>query len=175
MKSNLPSGLNQRTFPLQLPPVTFWNLVNQGVVVDGRAGGVILGSSYEEGGITVVCQRGYDFFVHALVEGGEFLLNRDASCRHLARINAMNAGLTLHEEVTPVVPCDDLNALIFTQAEPHNKLLWVNWNQASVMRAATQKHLDELLDMNVQQNPFLRCDLDDLFPSEMGGTEDGIV
>ncbi len=50
MKSNLPSGLFERPFPLTLTPSAFHLLLLQGVVVDGRAGGLILGRHYDAGG-----------------------------------------------------------------------------------------------------------------------------
>lgn len=174
MKSNLLGGLNYQKFPLTLGASVFHNLVLQGIVTDGRAGGAILGRTYSEGGIYVVQQRGCDFLVHACVEGGEFVLNKDASCRNLARLKAMNSGLTMNEVVTPAAGALPVTHFIITSSEPDDKLLWLNWNQVVVASAPATKHFDELIDMNERANPFLMCDFADVFPS-LDGTEDGIL
>lgn len=174
MKSNLPSGLNHQKFPLTLTASAFHLLVLQGVVVDGRAGGAVCGRTYDQGGVYAVMQRGEDFFIHAMVEGGEFILNREASVRNLPRLNAMNRGQTMHEVVPPLEDSKVLS-YICTFAEPQDKLLWLNWHQTVINAAATEKHLGELITLNQSVNPYLRVDFNDLFPDEFGESLDGIV
>ncbi len=174
MKANLPIGLNERPFPLTLSPAAFHLLLMQGVVVDGRGGGVILGRGYEEGGIYVVHQRGEDFFIHACVQGGEFVLNKDASCINLRRLVKMNAGLTLNESVPEEDPQAIVKQFIITHGEPDDKLLWLNWNQVVVASEPAEMHMAELVAMNEAANPYMVCNFRDLFPPD-DGTEDGIV
>ncbi|HVS51949.1 MAG TPA: hypothetical protein VHD62_06290 [Opitutaceae bacterium] len=174
MKSNLPSGLNYRTFPLTLSASAFHNLILQGVVVDGRAGGLILGRSYEEGGITVITQRGADFFIHSCVEGGEFILNKDASCRNLARLRDMNVGRTAAEVVNDANDLTEVSQFVITNGAPDDRMLWISWNQVVVAKTPSLKHLSELIRLNQTENPFMRCDLNELFPAA-DGTTDGVV
>lgn len=175
MKSNLTYGLNNR-LPLTLSPDFFHALFLTGVVVDGRAGGLILGRTFSQGGIYIIHQRGEDFVVHGSTENGEFVMNKAASVRNLTRLQKINAGLTKTEEAPPIEESIlRLSHLIVTHAEPNDKFLWLNWHQTIVGKEQSKKHLAELVDLNEEYNPFAICDSNIYFPSDEPGTEDGII
>lgn len=176
VKTNLPSGLNNRPFPHTISLPAFFNLVLSGAVVDGRAGGLLLGHSYAEDGVAVVCQRGTDFFFHSVAEGGEFIINSDASCRNLRRLAAMEreakstGGTTMVED-----PTAQVSSLVIATAEPNDRILWLDWNQVVVSGEATKRYLGELVTINQENNPYLHFNLDGSFPPEEPRTADGIV
>lgn len=171
------SNLTADSAPLVLSPTAFQNLVLMGAVTDGRAGGTVLGRSLTEGGILVVRQRGNEFTISERTQGGVFVLNKLASCRNLKRIKAMNAGLTMAEEL-PAEPDEPVGQFLITNARPDDRILWLNWAQAVVAPTPAEKHLGELIRMNEERNPFLSVDHDDLFPDVFDHSDrsaDGVI
>lgn len=162
------------TIPPSITPYQFARLVRAGKVVDGRAGGLIFGRSFDEGGICAVFKLGSGYMTRGRMEGGEFALNWEAGTQNLKRIEAMNSGITLRELVSEEEePPPPLDQVIITSAQPDDRLVYLHWGQVIVNREATSKHLSELVEMNRAPNPFLNCDWKAIF--NLDGTEDGII
>lgn len=156
-----------------LTPHQFTRLAIAGKIVDGRAGGLIFGRSHEEGGILALFRLGSGYVVHGRVEGGEFAVNWKAATRNMARLHAMNAGLTKGKAPAPDAPLPPISQLIITVAEPDDRLIYFHWGQMVVSKEATIKHITELAEMNRTPNPYLSCDLRRVFNLE--SSADGVV
>lgn len=174
MRFNERFGLH-RKLPLDLGTIKFEEMLYSGVIVDGRMGGLIVGRTFADGGIPVICQRGKEFLIHSFTQGHEFVLNRVASPRNLTRLKAINSGLTANEELPPDAEHPEVNHLIITIAEPCDKFLWLNWNQTVVGSDYVDRHMSELNAMNRETNPYGFCDTEVFFPRLDEGTEDGVV
>jgi hypothetical protein len=161
--------------PPSLTTHQFTRLVLAGKIVDGRAGGLIFGRTYDEGGVLALFKLGSGYVVQGRIEGGEFAVNWSAATRNLKRLQAMNAGLTIRELTKDLEDGDppEVTQLIITAARPNDRLVYLHWGQVIVNREATAKHIKELTEMNQAPNPYLNCDLREIF--SLDGTEDGVV
>lgn len=164
---------HRATVPPTISPHLFARLVRAGKVVDGRAGGLVFGRSFDEGGACAVFKLGSGYVTRGRLEGGEFALNWEAGTQNLKRVQAMNSGLTLREFVTEEDENAPLDQVIITSAQPDDRLVYLHWGQVIVNREATAKHIAELVQMNRWPNPFLTCDWKSIF--RLDGTEDGVV
>jgi hypothetical protein len=129
-------------------------------IVDGRAGGLLLGRSHAEGHIFML--RGpYDgrFEIFATMQGGEYVLNHAAYTNEKSRVEEINAFKDEHavlREVSLSPSCRILN----THATPHDKLLWIGDKGVFIVNArATAKHIREIEAINQKWNPFFKVDL----------------
>ncbi|MEO7413592.1 MAG: hypothetical protein ABIZ81_09560 [Opitutaceae bacterium] len=175
MKFNESFGLFQRKLPVDLGTTMFEQMLFDGSVIDGRAGGLIIGRKFSEGGVPIVFQRGREFMIHSFTEHGEFILNRVAATRNLSRIKAINAGLSGDEDTPEPRVIPEVSRLILTAAEPCDKFLWLNWSQMAIAAQYVDRHVAELNEMNDETNPYGFCDVETYFPRLDLGTEDGIV
>ena len=175
MKFNEAFGLFQRKLPVDLGTAMFEQMLWDGVIVDGRAGGIVIGKSFEQGGVPIIFQRGREFLIHSFTQNGEFILNRVASTRNLERIKAINAGMARPPVSTEGEGMSVISRLIITEGEPCDRFLWLNWSQVAVTSDHVEQHLVELDAMNSETNPYSYCDAEMYFPRLDLGTEDGIV
>ncbi len=164
---------SRESHPLSLTPAQFTRLVLSGKIVDGRAGGLVFGRSYAEGGIWLVRKLGGTYLLEGLVEGGVFLVNWKAATRNLSRLKAMNAGLAKAEARPADGQPPPLSQVIITSANPDDRMIYAHWAQVVVSREAAVKHIEELAAMNEAPNPYLNCDLSQIL--DQGGTADGVV
>ena len=170
-KSPKPAWISPRaprlTLPITLSASAFFRLIRQGLVADGRAGGLLLGRDTEHGGITVVRQRGDNFVVtREQAAAGDFVLNPYAST--INRPPGVEKSSRLgHHEVQMITNCEPrpyhFVHLIITNASPDDKLLWLTFDQVILKCQYTERHLNELAVLNDQKNPFLFCDLEEAF------------
>lgn len=170
-----PNG-NQRYrsgLPDQIGPEEFQRLLMEGRIVDGRMGGMLLGKALGDGPTRAIFKIGSDYLIQGAIEGGSFIMNRDASLNHQKRLKRMNAGLTM-KEVVVVDPKDQCGQLIVCTGWPHDRLLWLEFCQTVVKAAPAMKHVIELERLNMTPNRFLACDHYEIFKCEPG-TADGIV
>ncbi|ATH99544.1 hypothetical protein [Alcaligenes faecalis] len=133
-------------FPERFGLDTFYQLFINGWVVDGRAGGLIIGRTHETGHIIMITPNGDPamFETTGLVAGGEYIMSTQASETHFQRLQEINADQS---------PCDEEisvsleSRIINTRAEPHDKMLIV-LNQFIINAEATKRHFDELEHIN---------------------------
>ena len=133
-------------FPEHFGLDTFYRLLINGWIVDGRAGGLITGRTHDTGHIIMITPIGdpVNFRLCGLVAGGEYLVSTNATAQHHERLQHINSDKSpCHFAIT-------LNAesrMINTRAEPHDKLLLVA-NQFVINAEATKRHFDELERIN---------------------------
>jgi hypothetical protein len=140
---------------------TFNWMIHAGWVVDGRAGGLVLGRTHAEGDIIMV-QSAHDgtdrAFIAGTMEDGEYLLNPRSSVSELARlkeINELRADIPSDLVISTIgEECRVLN----THCAPLDKLLWIEAGQFIVNAFATSKHLKELESLNDIGNGETTCD-----------------
>ena len=132
-----------------------------GLVVDGRAGGLIVGRSHSTGDIYMAWQEDDGGFTVSLaeccLEGGEYIVNASAYLASQERINEINQFKEPqpernHLELSPIT------RIFNTHAEPNDKLLWIERGQFIVNKHATARHLKELEELNAHKNSFVICD-----------------
>jgi len=173
MRANHRFDLFQRALPVDLGTTKFEQMLLEGVIIDGRAGGVLIGRTLENGGISLIRQRGTELLLHDPVESFGFILNPAASTRNLNRVKAILSGTAEATMPPDVIP--NVTRVIYTKAEPNDKFVWVHWSQTFISAAQTERHYDELTQMNDEANPFAYCDRELHFPRLDMGTEDGVV
>jgi hypothetical protein len=167
MKSNLVKpDRSKGRLPNSLSPYQFSRLIRAGKIVDGRAGGLLFGKAFDEGGICTVYRIGDAYVLQGLLVGGQFIVNSQAASLNMRRLHAMNAGLTLREMVSEPSNQPPVSQVIITCAEPDDRILFLHWGQMVVDREATAKHLAELVEMNDCPNPYLKCDLRTIFEEQ---------
>lgn len=132
-----------------------------GFVVDGRAGGLVIGRSHSTGDIYMVWREEDGSFTVTLVEccleGGEFIVNASAYLASQERINEINRFKEPQPELNQL-ELSPITKLLNTHAEPNDKLLWIERGQFIVNKHATAKHLKELEELNARDNSFVACD-----------------
>lgn len=124
----------------------FITALKDGIIVDGRSGGLVLGRTHEDSGIFLI-QEVQDHFVFAAeMEGWEYLMCPQATEKYFDRLNEINNDR--HSDLCEV-RITEHTRIINTHALGHDKLIWMsNYNQFIVSRAATQRHFSELEEMN---------------------------
>lgn len=158
--------------PSQISPREFLRLFAKGHIVDGRMGGIVLGKENSNGSARLIFKVGSSYLLWGFVEGGCFLVNREAAAIHRHRLTKICTGLTKNETV-PESPTDELGQLIVATAWPHDRIILTDFGQMVVDREPAQKHVIELGRLNANPNPFLVCDYYQIFGCEPG--PDGIV
>ncbi|TLG92979.1 hypothetical protein FEM54_06045 [Pseudomonas edaphica] len=124
-----------------------------GWIVDGRDGGLIVGRRHLEGHILMFQPAGElgEFEQFGFVEGGEYLMSKDATELHFDRLLEINSDKAPCD--TEIVYSAD-SQIINTRAEPHDKFLIVH-SQFIINREATKRHFKELQELN-QPNRYYR-------------------
>lgn len=122
-----------------------------GWVVDGRAGGLIEGRLHEEGHIVMLqpsIETLGEFELLGLIEGGEYVMSPKASSAYMQRINDINS------DTSPCSPSPNRrpSRIIHARAEPHDKFLIIQKGQWIVNIQATNRHFEELDQMNNEFN-----------------------
>jgi hypothetical protein len=138
---------------LPLSASAFYRLVAEGIVVDGRAGGLLIGRRAEEGGIALIRQRGDSFILEKRrVSGGDFVMNE-----HVSDADYLPKGARL------TACCDRECRTILTAASPDDKILWLDWEQMVLPRESVNHWLPLLEAMNEYANTRAFCDLEEVF------------
>jgi len=124
---------------------------------------VIFGRTLAEGGVLALSKVGSEYIFRGIVEGGSFAVNWRAATQNLRRLKAMNSGLTLRELTKPTESDPEISDLIISGARPHDRMIFFHWAQFIVNPEPAAKHIEELTAMNRETNPFLECDLHEVF------------
>lgn len=146
---------------------TFYQMLVSGWIVDGRAGGLVVGRSHDDGNIYMI-QETVDgrFFIPGHLEGGEYILNSDAYEAEEKRIIEINES----KEFTPKkssLPITSSIRVINTAASPNDKLLWIDVrDQFIINKSSTMAFLPELQAINEKYSNFKNCNLESLIPKE---------
>jgi hypothetical protein len=159
--------------PTQISPREFLRLFAKGYIVDGRMGGMILGKDSGDGPARLIFKVGSTYLLQGFVQGGCFLVNREASALHRQRLVKIATGLT-RNEVVPESHTDEIGQLIVVTGYPHDRLIWTEFGQMVVNKEPAMKHVIELGRINLSPNQYLMCDYHEIFGCEPG-TPDGCV
>src|SRR5690348_12726145 len=74
----MPTTQDQFTAALTITPAAFYRYVAMGIIVDGRAGGLVVGRRRKDGGIAVIRQKGDEFFLQQeRIGGDDFVMHPD--------------------------------------------------------------------------------------------------
>lgn len=136
-------------------------MVMNGWIVDGRAGGYIIGRSHDTGNIYMI-QRADTadvFVIQSCLEGGEYIINHDAYTRYKDRIEEINSFNEPHDK-TPNMSITLKTRMINTYSEPYDKLLLIEKGQFIINKFATVFFFKELEEINNSSNSFMYCNLD---------------
>lgn len=137
---------------LTLSGSAFYRLILQGLVVDGRAGGLLVGRSVIDGGIPVVRQRGEWFHLQMpRAEDGDFVLHAGAAPYQVRKPRKQGPET------------QTVTQMLFTRAAPNDRMLWLTSDQQIIPAESAWPRLEYLSAINEEENPFLRCDMDDVF------------
>lgn len=133
-------------------------LIMAGGIVDGRAGGLVIGRSHSQGDIHMIQYTDGKFSAYRCLEGGEYIMNKSASEAFADRLVEINNYKVdgFSESQFNLRPL----RTIITFAEPHDKFLFVDHEQFVVNRAATALNLEELELLNESVNQYAQFDMD---------------
>ena len=123
----------------------FKQLIQKGRIVDGRNGGLILGSSHEQGGIFLYQFNEDHFIMDAEIEGNEYYVNRYAFDEQESRVRQINeyypTALPKPQQISSQTEPMNINA------DGFRKAIFVSAGMV-VNARATQKYIAELDTMN---------------------------
>lgn len=131
-------------------------LIMNGMIVDGRAGGLVFGRRHSQGDVHMMQYTDGVFGCYACLEGGEYIVNKSASEAFTDRLVEIN------EDKSAAVDGLQISAFrnLVTMAEPHDKFLFIDAGQFVINRESTTKHIKELELINEQVNPYTQFDMD---------------
>jgi hypothetical protein len=137
----------------------FFSLFEIGWIVDGRAGGLVLGrdkNPTEEIGMLQQVEAD-KFALCGWMHGAEYLVNADAVAEFKERLEEINAYKSTSNAIT-AIPIGRSCRILNTHAAPDEKFVWVEGFQFVVNAAATAKYFDEIVTINESRNRWLSCD-----------------
>lgn len=135
------------TTNLRLNAYEFWGEIEQKRVIDARYGGFIIGRNSKDDDIPMFNNIGDGIFnLCGLMQGGEYLLSAHATAKHHDRLNVINSEKGTIEPFLPKVTV--FSSIINANFIPKNGGLWINRGQYVINRYATQKHYEELEELN---------------------------
>lgn len=122
----------------------FEYLSENGLIVDGTNGGLVLGLSHDEGGIYMImeCDEGHKIIAN--MEGGEYLLSSNSYAKYKDRIISINSERP--EEY--FIDIDVLRKTPILQLNSIQYLLLDRRGQYIVNKDATCHYLEELNQLN---------------------------
>lgn len=134
---------------------TVMELFHEGVVVDGRRGGLVVGRSHAAGNIYMLQQVEPDrYIIPANIEGGEYLVTHVAFTKYEKRFHEINSW----QEETPSIssiPVSGSTRVINTSAEPSDKFILMDYRgQFVVNKYATNRFFHEIEKLNCEAGDF---------------------
>ncbi|MBW4443306.1 MAG: hypothetical protein KME10_19105 [Plectolyngbya sp. WJT66-NPBG17] len=126
-----------------------YDLLMQGSLIDARPGGLILGREHDEDDIPMLAPQAVGIFqLVGYMQGGEYILNRDAAIEHKEKILEINSYKD--KDYTPLrsIRLTDTTRILNTNASSGSTALLVEHGQFVVNRAATARYYYELEELN---------------------------
>lgn len=139
----------------------FFKMVMMGWIVDGRAGGYVIGRSHDDGSVYMIMRTAENdiFTVSNCLEGGEYVVNYKAYLSNKTKIERINSFKESHEFL-PHSKITLKTRVINTYSEPYDKLLLIDKDQFIINKFATAYYYNEIENINNSENPYLSCNLD---------------
>lgn len=138
-----------------LTPEYFQFLRDHELLIDVSAGGLIIGPTKAEGGITLMgCNENVEFFVAGQLEGYQFLVNDFARFENEDKLNQLSRHLLAADQLfIPYVVPSPINVLVVAPKEVEGQLLtpvlYYSTRHMCVMpRVPAQKNLSFLDTIN---------------------------
>jgi hypothetical protein len=122
----------------------------KGRIIDVRAGGLVLGRNHNEDDIKMVNMPANGVFqLCGVMMGGEYILSKEATAKHMDRLNEINA-FSKDSEFTPLVsvPITEKARVFNTNGIKGRMWVYVDSGQFIVNRAATATYYQELEELN---------------------------
>lgn len=126
----------------------FWKLLKAGLIIDARAGGLIVGPSIEQGGITCVAETADGFVKIGKVEGGVFIVNCVANKNYGDKLTAFNAYDELFLEDEPFDYFISPTTCVYNTFGIDEKLIWLKGDEFIMNKFATSKFMKEIEEIN---------------------------
>lgn len=141
----------------------FIEMISAGFIIDGRAGGLVLGRPHKNGNVYTLAERDGEYICPLSMEGGEYLINRDAYDANKKQIDEINTFKEFHE--TPPIEITNLLRIINTHSEINDKIVFIEYGQFIVNKNATSRYLNELQEINNDKsNKYLYCYIEKILP-----------
>jgi hypothetical protein len=146
---------------------TFFQMMVDGMIVDGRGGGLVIGRSHSDGNIYMIQEISEErFSIVGNLEGGEYILNFDAYLSAKERLEEINSFKDEIEHMSSLCVTHK-SRVLNTHSEPNDKLLWIDMRgQFIINKRATTKYFEEIEGINHRFSSFMNCDLNILIPKE---------
>lgn len=137
-----------------ISPDEYWQLFARGWVVDGRAGGYVLGRRHADGGVPLIAPTyriPFEFEFCGCMEGAEYLVAKQAAEAFGAEVEALNK--TRPSDGLPVA-IGATDRVIDARAQPHDRFVIIDrGSQFIVNFDATRKHYSRLAEINQTSSP----------------------
>jgi hypothetical protein len=134
-------------------------MLSLGWIIDGRAGGFVIGRSHDDGNINMIMElEDGNYSIFCNLEGGEYIINYLAYEAAKERVDEINSFYDEHDLPSSIV-LSDKTRILNTLSLPSDKLILISPGQFIVNKKATAKYYYELEDINYKNNGRLHCNL----------------
>lgn len=129
---------------------TLYERLLGGDVIDARRGALVLGRDTPEDDIPMILPAATGVYqVVGMMQGGEYILNAEASTRHLQRLEEISANAKGTYEPLRSVEVTSITRIINTNHQPAGEVfLLIDPGQFIVSRAGTAIYYQELVQLN---------------------------
>lgn len=129
--------------------VEIYHKFYDGHIIDARAGGLVLGRHHNEDDIPMLYSSAKGVFdLSGFMQGGEYILNTEASVKHKDRIEEINSYMSTEYSPIKSLEVSDKTRIFNTNGIKGELIILVDAQQSIVNRAATKKHFAELEKLN---------------------------
>ena len=126
----------------------FWKLLKAGLIIDARAGCLIVGPSIEQGGIDCIAETVNGFTKIGKIEGGVFIINALANKNYSEKLIAFNAYDVLFSEDEPIDYIISPTTCVYNTFGVEEKLVWLKGDEFIMNKYASFKFLKEIEEIN---------------------------
>ena len=121
----------------------------EGHIIDARAGGFVLGRDDNEDDITMISAVAPGIFqVCGLMQGGEYIINKEATSKHRERIEEINSYKNSEYVCINSITITNQTRVFNTNGIKGKLVILIEAGQFIINRAATAEHYFELEDLN---------------------------
>jgi hypothetical protein len=140
---NYEEVLYQRT----IDPDIVQSLIFSGQLIDGRRGGMVIGRRHKHGHIYLFRTDENGLFLEAKMEGGEYLVNKNATKKHKLRLDAIWREHR-ETETNTIFPCTEVGRVVYTHSSIQDIGIFIDGGQFIASRYCTSKFIQELVEIN---------------------------
>lgn len=126
----------------------FWKLLKSGLIIDARAGGLVVGPAIEQGGIDCIAETAGGFAKIGKIEGGVFIVNSLANKNYTDKLASFNTYDVLFPEDEPVEYIISATTSVFNTFGIDEKLIWLKGDEFIMNKYASFKFLKDIEEIN---------------------------